>query len=69
MGLFGYQILSVLSINLFFIPYLFVFVTFEKWISKHWLLDTRELEFQYECAYWKLIGWLFLTIITLGLAS
>lgn len=69
MGLFGYQILSVLSIYLFFIPYLFVFVAFEKWITKHWVLDARELEFQYEGAYWKLIGWIFLTIITLGLAS
>ena len=69
MGLFGYQILSVLSIYLFFIPYLFVFVTFEKWSTKHWVLDARELEFQYEGAYWDLIGWLFLTIITLGLAS
>ena len=68
-GILGYGVLQALSIYLFFIPFLFVIVVVEKWYTKNTYIDGKQFEFRYEGAYWEMIGWIFLVVITLGLAS
>ncbi len=68
-GILGYGILATISMYLFFIPFLFVVVIISKWVTSHWIMDDKQLQFEYEGAYWGLLGWMLLTIITFGLAS
>jgi hypothetical protein len=46
-GLFGWSILSIFSIYLFFIPFIFIYAPLNRWYDERTIIDGNRLQFTY----------------------
>ena len=66
-GLFGWNILIILSTFLLFIPLAFVMPKYAKWYYSHWEIDGKKLIFDYEGPWWGYLGWMLFGFVTFGI--
>lgn len=68
-GILGWNLLSSLCGYLLFIPLAFVIVSINVWSNEHTKISGRQLIFKHDGPWWGIIGWLFFSIVTLGIGS
>jgi len=68
-GLFGWNILILLSAYLLLIPVAFVLPKYFRWYYSNMEIDGKKLEFEYEGPWWGILGWILFIIVTLGIGS
>jgi len=66
-GLYGWTLLTTLSLYFLFIPFIFIYAPLNRWFNSHTIIDGNKLLFTYRGPAWPLLGWSLFSIFTLGI--
>lgn len=69
LSLFGYNILVVISMYLFVLPFAWAFVSYTRYIVEEQMISGKRLKFDYQGPWFGVLGWILFTFVTLGLGG